>query len=154
GLQATQASLYGLHDVASRKAPVHRTLGNRIEHLGGNDRVADLTLLQPIPDHPLGGPATIAVRRVKVVDARVPGVVHKGEGRLFVLPLPEQLRGRTNPAESPAAEPQHRDTHPGPPQRAVLHCASAEMVKVLPLLSSAGHAGTASGAPAPGTGDR
>src|SRR5438105_12337807 len=128
----------------------NKALGEGIEHLGRDDGVAYVALLQPGTDHPLGGPTAVTVRGVKVVDTRVPGVVHQGEGCLLVLSLPEKLRGRANPSESPAAESQHRDAHPGAPQRAVIHSASAEMVKVLSLLSSASHAGAASRAPASG----
>src|SRR5947207_429550 len=101
--RATRASIHRLHDVPPRKAPVHRALGERIEHLGRDDGVAYVALLQPGTDHPLGRPTAVAVRGVKVVDTRVPGVVHQGEGCLLVLSLPEKLRSRANPSESPAA---------------------------------------------------
>ena len=109
-LEAAQATVNRLHDVASRKAPVLRTLGERIEHLGREDEpVANLPLPQPAANHPLGRPATIAVRRVEVVDARVPGVVHQGEGRFLVLPPSEELGGRAYSPKSSTAKPQHRD---------------------------------------------
>src|ERR1700704_272291 len=56
-------------------------------------------------------------------------MVHQGKGGSLVLPLAEQLRRRANATKSPAAQPQHRDPHPGPPKRAVLH-SLVEMVSV------------------------
>src|SRR5207244_8456317 len=112
------------------QAPVAWTVGDGIEDLGREQQlVAHLPLLEPGPDDRLGDAAAVAVGGVEIVDAGVPGVVHQGEGRCLVLSLPEQLRRRADAAESPAAQPEDRDSHPGPPKEAVLH-PFVEMVRL------------------------
>src|SRR6202043_645402 len=70
---------------------------------------------------PLRDSAAIAVGGIEIIDAGIPGAVHYGEGCPLVLSLPEQLRRRADAAKSPAAQPQDRDPHPGPPEQPVVH---------------------------------
>src|SRR5207244_12967869 len=111
-----------LRDVPSGQAPVAWTVGDGVEDLGREQQlVAHLPLLEPGPDDRLGDPAAVAVGGVELVDAGVAGTVHEGEGRHLVLSLPELLRRRADAAESPAAQPEDRASHPRPPTQAAHH---------------------------------
>src|SRR5262249_16057326 len=73
-------------------------------------------LLPPVPDPALAAPATVRGRRVEEGDPRGKSRVHQCERLLPGLSSAEELRGRSNPAEVPAAEPESREFKVGPPE--------------------------------------